>query len=407
MGLSTLVSTYWRKFGFFSTVQISKSVNQGLRIGIVIPSYFEELGDTLQSLSACRVQKPEEIELILVINHGETASEEVKHHHDAQLKKIPDQLSNGVPIHPIKAFDLPQKHAGVGLARKIGMDESLQRFGVIGYDGLIVCLDGDCTVSTNYLQSLLQAEEDGFKGLSIYYEHPFSALSADEQEAITCYEIFLRYYALGLQQAAYPFPFHTVGSSMAARASAYIKAGGMNKRKAGEDFYFLHKIFPQGQFSSWPHCAVYPSARISHRVPFGTGKAMGSMLEGQKNYTWLYHPVLFIELGKWLSDMAGIYKLNRSQWPETILHFLKSEQWEDELRDLTLRSKNLTQFTRNFYFWMDGFKILKYLHCNQESYPDMENIRACATLLGTTSDNSHTLLRELRNMEKYIAVTYI
>src|SRR5690606_25563210 len=100
-------------------------------------------------------------------------------------------------------------------------------------------------VSSNYLKSLLKAESQGWNGLSLYYEHPYENVeNGVHRNYIIDYEIFLRYYALGLQYAAYPYAFQTVGSSMAARASIYASIGGMNRRKAGEDFYFLHKVFP-------------------------------------------------------------------------------------------------------------------------------------------------------------------
>ena len=53
--------------------------------------------------------------------------------------------------HILYVDDLPTKHAGVGLARQVGMDEALYRFSAMGYDGLIMNLDADCTVAPTYL----------------------------------------------------------------------------------------------------------------------------------------------------------------------------------------------------------------------------------------------------------------
>ena len=84
-------------------------------------------------------------------------------------------------------------------------------------------------------------------GCSIYFEHPLHGpLEPKVYEAIAAYELHLRYYVQALRYAAFPYAHHTIGSSMAVRADAYAKQGGMNKRQAGEDFYFLHKIIPLG-----------------------------------------------------------------------------------------------------------------------------------------------------------------
>ena len=87
--------------------------------------------------------------------------------------------------------------------------------------------------------------------------------------------------------ALFPFAFHTIGSSMAVRASSYMRQGGMNKRKAGEDFYFQQKIIPLCGFTECNSTVVYPSPRPSYRVPFGTGRAMLGYLQNGEVLTWV------------------------------------------------------------------------------------------------------------------------
>jgi len=118
-------------------------------------------------------------------------------------------------------------------------------------------------------------------GCSIYFEHPIAGneFEANIYEGIINYELHLRYYYQALKYCGLQYAFHTVGSSMVVRSSAYQKQGGMNKRKAGEDFYFIHKIIALGNFSELNSTVVYPSPRISDRVPFGTGKAIGDWIE--------------------------------------------------------------------------------------------------------------------------------
>ncbi len=407
MTFSTSVSTYLRKFGYSSTTRIASNVDASLRLSIVVPAYNEELSLLLNSLASCPLQNAQAVELIIVLNYPEDAPASVRDKHQQQWEQGRRELKNGLKVHWLPAFELPRKKAGVGLARKIGMDESLRRFGEIDYNGLIVCLDADCSVSENYLESLLEAEKQGVNGLSIYYEHPLELEDSVHKQAIVNYEIFLRYYAHALNKANYPFPFQTVGSSMAARAKAYIKAGGMNKRKAGEDFYFLHQIFPQGLFRTWTHCTVYPSPRLSERVPFGTGKAMLASLGGEKDYSQLYNPELFRQLGNWLSKPEFIYHHQQRLWPPYVRHFLEVENYGPELKDLIERSKNRVQFERNFFFWFNGFKVLKYLHANQRQAPDVKNIKACSDWLGTMASMPEDLLNELRALERKAPFAYL
>ena len=59
-------------------------------------------------------------------------------------------------IHLISVLidDLDSKHAGVGWARKLGMDLAIQRFRSINFNGIIVGLDADTVVEPNYLNAI-------------------------------------------------------------------------------------------------------------------------------------------------------------------------------------------------------------------------------------------------------------
>jgi hypothetical protein len=76
----------------------------------------------------------------------------------------------------------------------------------------------------------------------------------------------------------------------------------MNKRAAGEDFYFLNKLAKVGRIDYIRETCVHPSARVSTRVPFGTGKRIERFLAGDaaKEY-YLYDPQIFSILSGWLS----------------------------------------------------------------------------------------------------------
>ena len=129
----------------------------------------------------------------------------------------------------------------------------------------------------------LEEIEKGFRmnpdkdAASIYFEHDLNDTVGIEKEHIIAYELHLRYLIHAQRFCGHPFAYHTVGSSMAVRRQAYMQQGGMNTRQAGEDFYFLQKFIETGKLFEIKSTVVYPQARISLRVPFGTGKAMHQM----------------------------------------------------------------------------------------------------------------------------------
>ncbi len=135
--------------------------------------------------------------------------------------------------------EMPLKLGGVGLARKLGMDAGLTVMNYHNiYDGRLLCLDADAHVAENYLSSIRRFYENhDSKAAVVSYAHP---LPDDplHRTAICAYEIFMRYYVLGLSYAESPYAFHTIGSTMTCTARGYVAVRGMNRREAGEDFIF-------------------------------------------------------------------------------------------------------------------------------------------------------------------------
>lgn len=375
-----------------------------LRLSVVIPAFDEQPEKTLQSLGGCPIGEGA-AEVLLVLNHPENAEAFLKKKHREQYRDFHNTtLANGVPVYLIPAFDLAAKQAGVGLARKIGMDIGLQRFAEIKHDGLLVCLDADCTVSPNYLEALHQAGKKKVNGLSLYFEHPLQGMDAETRERIGAYETWLRYYVHALRWAGYPHSFHTVGSSMAVRALAYAKIGGMNRRKAGEDFYFLHKLIPQGNFYDLSEATVFPSARTSERVPFGTGRAMREMEEGTKDFGQLYHPLIFKHLRDFLHLRENIFEQSTG-WPAPIRQAFEKMGWEKELKDLAARSSSPAQALRNFDHWFDGFRALKLVHFLRDEYfATLPAAEAVAQLFPEAANaDSESLLEFFRHLDREAA----
>ncbi len=366
----SLTQKYFSRFSY-QDQQLSTPVRATTKLIVVIPCYNEtKLIRSLASLKACIIPSDICVDVITVINHSERASDTIKQRNQQTYEDavtFGEQHSNeSLQFLTLKAFDLPKKHAGVGLARKIGMDEALYRFQELNEDGVICCFDADSLCQNNYLEAIYQSFQDNtINGASIHFEHPIEGdeYASNIYKGIIDYELHLRYYKNAIKYTGVPYAYHTIGSSMAVRASAYAKQGGMNKRKAGEDFYFLSKIIQLGNFGEIYSTKVIPSPRVSDRVPFGTGKAIGDIIEQQiEDYT-TYSFDAFIDLKLFFTQIETSYhKNNYEQLPASIQKFISYSEYTNKIEEIQKNTKTLKSYTQRFYFVFDAFWILKFVH---------------------------------------------
>lgn len=252
------------------------------------------------------------------------------------------------------------KQQGVGMARKTLFESILT---TASDDDLIVSLDADTYVEPGYLQSLA----DNFRAqpqalaLEVPYYHPLSGSPADEaaDRAILRYEIYMRCYHLNMLRIGSPYAFTALGSAMAFPCHSYRHVGGMTPAKSGEDFYLLQKFCKAGPVLHWNSLCVYPSARLSTRVGFGTGPALIKGCRGD----WHSYPVYPASL---FDQVEEAYRA----LPELFVHdvslpfldflatqFKEASPWQP-LRD---NFKDLPHFVRAFHEKADALRILQFL----------------------------------------------
>ncbi|MDH5475765.1 MAG: hypothetical protein OEX22_08760 [Cyclobacteriaceae bacterium] len=382
----------------YPTTFIKTPPPDSLGIIVTIPCFNEpNLIDSLQSIYNCT--RPNcATEVIVVINDGEQSTSSVKSQNSITYRQAiqwaEDKNTPELLFHIIYAEDLPKKHAGVGLARKIAMDEAVKRLESIGNKkGIISCFDADSLCETNYLIAIETHfnQHQRSSGCSIHFEHPLDGeLPASNYEAIIDYELFLRYYTHGLRFVGLPYAFQTVGSSMAVRSDAYQKQGGMNKRHAGEDFYFLHKIIALGNFSVLNTTSIIPSPRQSDRVPFGTGKAINEWLYTQSLAT--YAPQTYIDLKVFIASVDDLWENTEledylNHLPKCISTFLIETDFKTELKRIKKNSSSSATFLSNFYQWFNAFKVLKFIHYARDHYyPNVPVYEAASWLLQNEYD---------------------
>lgn len=358
---------------------------------VVIPAIKEQKNIEILLSSLYKLEKKylTSALFLFVINNTSSSAEEVKKENASTIQYLRKLISNpsGVPINiglidaSSPGKELNEKEGGVGLARKIGMDESLKLF---NYNSplpkILVCLDADCEVSSNYLTGINEHfYSSGSEAASIYFEHAPEPLT----EAIIVYEIFLRYYVNGLRYSKSPYAFHTIGSSMACTAESYIKIEGMNKKKAAEDFYFLEKLAKHTKISSINNITVFPSPRGSWRVPFGTGQRINRYHANTHDEYLLYDPEIFRILKEWLlllNQITGltpeiIHYKSKDIHPE-LAAFLEQNKFISDWSNILKSSRSPEQVNKQKDRWFDGFKTLKLVHyLRDNAFPNIDMFR--------------------------------
>ena len=361
---------------------IESEPNSQCNITIVIPCYNEpELLQTLESLKKCSLPDTV-VEVIILINHAEDATLEIKNFNITTKAKadrwIQENNNNKLIFFAVGPVELRKKWAGVGLARKTGLDEAVLRFNHFNYTGgILVSLDSDSLVEPNYLAEIEKhfKQNPKYVGATIKVEHQKDGLSEKQKLGIELYEKYLHYYKDALQFAGYPQAMITIGSAFAVTAEAYVKRGGMNRRQAGEDFYFLQNLAQLGTVGEITTTKVFPSARLSNRVPFGTGAAIQKWMEGTEDLTKTYNFRAFTDLKVFFdaneklfqTDKAGYF--NRiSGMPESIQQFVLQDKFWNEIDDLNKNCSTLKSFKTRFFHKFNAFKVLKFMNFAHEKY---------------------------------------
>lgn len=407
-----LIDSYLEKHSF-KELQLLPLPSSQLGMVLVIPSFCErDLIKSLQSIHLCDLPDCD-VEVIVIINASENSSQQEKAVNEqsfiAAKEWAEENPKVGVKHHFLLKNELPYKHAGVGLARKIGMDEAAARLFSVGCsDAPIVCFDADSSCQQNFLREVHEhfLKHSKISACSIYFEHPLQGNEFSEEvySAIYFYELHLRYYRQGLVYTAAPFAFHTIGSSMAVRALDYCKQGGMNKRKAGEDFYFLQKFIELGQLDELNSTMLIPSARPSDRVPFGTGKAVMQQLAGDKDVSISYHPLSFDLLKKFFDQLEDYYAENEVSPPNEIVEFFGCiSAFREKIQEIKSNSSDFTAFKKRFFRWFNAFKSLKFIHFHRErvgSYPLLEAAVLLEKKMGREESKEKDVLKRYRNYDR-------
>lgn len=343
---------------------------------VVIPCFDEpEIKKTFESLQQCELENLNVL-VVTIINSGVLSDEKGIRQNRKTFAEIADfECENRQPqlrFIPFLFENLPRKHAGVGLARKIGMDLGVAYFRDIeNSNGIIVSLDADCIVSENFFQQIHNAYRKNDKLVATVqnFHHRAENDNLDLLLAIRQYEKYIRYFRDALRAIGFPYYWHTIGSAFSVSADAYVRVGGMGRQQGGEDFYFLQKIFALGAIANLEDVFVYPLARFSDRIPFGTGPALQKIIDEPDKQMKVYSPEAFDMLKRFFDMKDSFFKEKTfvieeqlQKLPEPLNQFLKETNVVSAIGDCNRNSATLNAFRKRFFHHFNAFQIIKFLN---------------------------------------------
>lgn len=349
---------------------------------VVIPCYDEkDVSITLQNLCLCATPKAKTLVAVIINSSFRSDKEAVLQNRKTYEEITAFAAENNRDIlrfFPLIFEDLPRKHAGVGLARKIGMDLAVEHFlHTQNPDGTIISLDADCTVSPNFLTGISAAyrQTDPLCCTVQNFRHRVENNDRKLENAVRQYEQYIRYFSQMLRFIGFPYPHHTIGSAFSVAADAYVRVGGMGRQQGGEDFYFLQKVFAFGRAEQLDDVFVYPLARYSDRIPFGTGPALQKIAEEPDGQMKIYHINSFLALKEFFDQRRSFFKQDTgfirqriSLLHPAVTEFLEKNDVVPEIEECNRNSATFPAFEKRFFHHFNAFKIIKYLNFSHPAF---------------------------------------
>ena len=363
--------SYLKKRGISGPWKIKPLITRAFNQAIVIPAYaeLEFLPLTIESINQNKPELLNQTLVVVVVNNANNSPQSIKDNNQLTIQKINEnnyQFTLAVVDAASPGLELPLKHAGVGLTRKIGMDLALPH--LTSPQSLIFCTDADTQVSPDYLSKVKQIfKSQNTSAAVIGFSHLKSQDSAIN-DAIGQYEKFLKTTAEKIQRAGSPYGYVSMGSTMVCTAEAYCAVGGMPRKKATEDFYFLQELTKYCGVHNIPETLVFPSPRPISRVYLGTGYRMEQIQKGFDITNLYYSDDTYRYLSKWLQlgghawekSLNDLLKDIKSIHPN-LIGFLKIEGIETIWSKIQNNAPSELHFKEQFHRWFDGLKTIRFL----------------------------------------------
>ncbi len=355
---------------------MSKSETTNPKIIVTLP-VMDELGYIEKCIDCIRQQTYRNFYLIVCVNQpNHWWSEPAKKHVcDNNLKTITylENISD-LPIEvidrssPGKGFLSGEK--GVGHARNLLFERALN---ISNDNDLVMCLDADTVFEPAYFQSVVDVlKPDALAHVNPYYHNLSGKEEADR--AVLRYEIYMRLYVLNLWRIESPYAFTPLGSAITMFAKSLNAVGKVAPKPAGEDFYLLQKLRKHGRIVQYNDHFVYPSPRISKRVPFGTGPAVADGIK----HKWERYPIYPVEPFDMINETYKLFPvLFEKDVPTPMDEFFEKVFGTRKIfKQLRSNCTTVENFIKACHIKIDGLRIMQFVkYYHKLNYlPDEENL---------------------------------
>ena len=374
--MSASVAKYLSRYGH-TNPHAAQSVNRSYTHGLVIPIY-DEAANCVDRVFSRYGQIPPDVLVIAVVNAPDNAPVSAVRRTQQVLTALSEH-SNVLVLDYCTADHLPHKE-GVGLARKIGTDTALALYanGMLTNPWLFQT-DADAQLPLDYFQTF------GGEGVRVFaHQHQATNAACNKlTKAAQLYDQHMQHYVAGLQLAGSPYAYPSLGSCLAVHADSYAQVRGYPRRNAGEDFYLLNKLAKVSEVKYLPQIELLLDARLSPRVPFGTGPALTKIVaqletdpDGRGYLS--YHPQTFNLLHIALTYLQALAAADHAMIcndprVERILCTLNIHRVRDMLHQ---KYPTCTQRQTMLNHWFDAFRTLRFVHEARHFFPDQPLIES-------------------------------
>jgi len=234
---------------------------------------------------------------------------------------------------------------------------------------LLCSLDADTQIHNNYLHHVTSFfNKNEVEASVINFKHQKSKDKIIE-EGIRKYEFIIKNIAKEIDNTGSPYGYVSLGSTIICTLKAYIACGGMSKKKATEDFYFLQALAKHTPIKKIKNILVFPSSRNNQRVYLGTGFRMKEYKKNKEFKYLNYSKKSFKKLKNLISLVDASWNKEYNIFlseimkilDKKIIDFLIEKKIETVWNNIRKNSKNKNQFMHFFHQWFDALTIIQFL----------------------------------------------
>ena len=162
----------------------------------------------------------------------------------------------------------------------------------------------------------------------------------------------------------------------------------------------------QGGYSDLLTTTVFPAARPSHRVPFGTGHAVAKRL--REPSLLVYAPEVFEAIAELVCGVESWAEQGTVELRKISVEYFNALGLENRLQEIGQHTASPQAFSKRLYRWLNPLCIVKYAnYLSSGPYPRVPILDAAERLLDdpapgelAASEKILWLLEQYRGLER-------